>query len=120
MTDLYPSCLIQYYQLKFNYKQKSHEINVAVFLDKSFPTAISSVNVAVLSFPIQHIHSNKVENRLFSLYAAIFVYINNLIRQSEDKRSILIDRIYKKKTVGKKKKKTLAMVRLNYNLVIFA
>jgi hypothetical protein len=58
MTDLYPSSLIQHYQLKFNYKKKSHEINVAVFLDKSFLNAISAVNVAVLNFPIQHIQES--------------------------------------------------------------
>ena len=53
-------------------------------------------------------------NRLFSLYAAIFAYMNNPVKGSEDKRSIVIGRIKQKHSL----KKTLAIVRLNNSLFI--
>ena len=121
MTDLYPSCLIQHYQLKFNYKQKSHEINVAVFLDKSFPTAISSVNVAVLSFPIQHIQKPSESTQIkwktdcFPFMLPFLFTSTTQLSEVRITKSILINRIEKKHSMKKK----LAIVRLNYNLFIF-
>jgi hypothetical protein len=71
-----------------------------------------------MSSPIQHIQKSsefKVAKPLFSLYAAIFVYIYNPIKRSEEKMSILIGRINKKHSM----KKTLTIVRLSNSLFIF-